>query len=231
MEFIVKSLLFLHVSFGFTSLVLFWLPVFMKKGGKGHRIVGSLYVYAMWVVVGSAALLSIKNVIIGKYFMASFLGFIALITANPLWHGMAILKKDAQTKRSFRLTHIVFEGLMSVMGVIMLGFGIYLQAKGNGILLVIFGVLGTLVFPSFIRKLRHGYVVEDHIRGHMISLLTSGISAYTAFFVFGGYTWMEKLLPGMWQVLPWVAPGLVGAVGITLGVKYYRRKGMIKELK
>ena len=93
MEFIVKTLLFLHVTFGFTSLVLFWLPVFLKKGGKGHFIIGKLYVVAMWIVVATAALLSVKNVIIGKYFMSAFLGFISLITANPLWYGMAILKK------------------------------------------------------------------------------------------------------------------------------------------
>jgi hypothetical protein len=47
LEFIVKILLFPHVTFGFISLVLFWLPVFMRKGGKGHRVVGKLYVYAM----------------------------------------------------------------------------------------------------------------------------------------------------------------------------------------
>ena len=79
METIVKTLLFFHVSSGFISLVLFWLPVFLKKGGKGHVIAGKAYVFFMWIVVISAALLSVKNVIIGKYFMVCFLGFIALL--------------------------------------------------------------------------------------------------------------------------------------------------------
>lgn len=230
MEIIVKSLLFLHVSSGFTSLLLFWLPVFMKKGGKGHRVVGKLYVLAMWVVVTSAALLCIKNVIIGKYFMAVFLGFISLITANPLWYGMAILRKDAQPQKRFQFTHTFLDGLMSVCGLALLVWGIYLGGKGNAVLLIVFGALGCTVIPSFIRKLRVPYEENDRIRGHMIGLLTSGVAAYSAFFVFGGYTWMEQLLPGMWQVLPWVAPGSVGAVGITLGVKYYRKKGMIKDM-
>lgn len=229
MEFITKTLLFLHVSFGFTSLVLFWLPVFMRKGGKGHVITGKLYVLAMWVVVATAALLSIKNVIIGKFFMAVFLGFIALITANPLWYGMAILRKDAQHQKGFQLTHTVFDGLMSMCGLALLTWGIYLGGKGNAVLLLIFGGLGCTVIPSFIKKLRSPYQPEDRIKGHMVGLLTSGIAAYSAFFVFGGYTWMQQILPGMWQVLPWVAPGVLGAFGITFGVKYFRRKGLISS--
>ena len=229
MEFIVKALLFLHVAFGFTSLVLFWLPVFLKKGGKGHIITGKLYVIAMWVVVSTAALLSIKNVIIGKYFMAAFLGFIALITANPLWHGMAILKPRSQESKRFQVTHTVFEGLMSVIGLILVGWGIYLGGEGNAVLLLIFGGLGCTVIPSFIKKVRSPYRPEDRIKGHMVGLLTSGIAAYSAFFVFGGYTWMQQILPGMWQVVPWVAPGVIGGFGITLGVKYFRKKGMIAE--
>jgi hypothetical protein len=227
MEFIVKTLLFLHVSFGFTSLVLFWLPVFLKKGGKGHIITGKLYVIAMWVVVTNAALLSIKNVIIGKYFMAAFLGFIALITANPLWYGMAILKPKAQSQKRFQMTHIIMDGLMSLIGLLFVVWGVYLNGEGNAVLLLIFGGLGCTVIPSFIKKVRSPYQAEDRIKGHMVGLLTSGIAAYSAFFVFGGYTWMQQILPGMWQVLPWVAPGVVGGVGITLGVKYFRKKGMI----
>jgi len=229
MEFIVKALLFLHVSFGFTSLVLFWLPVFLKKGGKGHVISGKLYVIAMWVVVSTAALLSIKNMIIGKYFMAAFLGFIALITANPLWYGMAILRPRSQQTKRFQATHTVLDGLMSITGLLLLCWGIYLGGKGNAVLLLIFGGLGCTVIPSFIKKLTKPYQDEDRIKGHMVGLLTSGIAAYSAFFVFGGYTWMQQILPGMWQVVPWVAPGIIGAIGITYGVKYYRRKGLVMD--
>lgn len=227
MEFIVKSLLFLHVSFGFTSLVLFWLPVFMKKGGKGHRIVGKLYVYAMWVVVGSAALLSVKNVIIGKYFMASFLGFIALITANPLWYGMAILKKDKVC--SSLKGRLIFESIVLVCSIGLLGLGFYgiWSDHDANILLFIFGGLGLTAIPTILQLRKVDATKTDRVKEHMIGLLTSGIAAYTAFFVFGGYTWMQTILPGMWQVLPWVAPGLLGGIGITLGVKYYRRKGLI----
>ncbi|MCF8277797.1 MAG: hypothetical protein K9J17_13770 [Flavobacteriales bacterium] len=229
MEIIVKSLLFLHVSFGFTSLLLFWLPVFMKKGGKGHRVVGKLYVLAMWVVVTSAALLCIKNVIIGKYFMAVFLGFISLITANPLWYGMAILKPRVYETSAFHWKRTAFDGLIVLAGALMLVYGIILEGKDSAVLMLIFGCLGLTGIPSFIKNLKGPREKEDRIRLHMIGMLTSGIAAYTAFFVFGGYTWMSKLLPGMWGILPWTAPGLIGAIGINYGVKYFRKKGMISE--
>jgi len=227
MEFIIKTLLFLHVSFGFTSLFLFWLPVFLKKGGKGHRVVGKLYVYAMWVVVGTAALLSIKNVIIGKYFMATFLGFISLITANPLWYGIAILKKDKV--RSSMRGRMYYETVVLIYSVALLSAGFYGVWAGNSanILLFIFGGLGLTAIPTILQVKKADPAKIDRIKEHMVGLLTSGIAAYTAFFVFGGYTWMAKILPGTWQVLPWVAPGLIGGVGIALGVKYYRRKGLI----
>jgi len=228
MEIIAKALLFLHVSFGFTSLVLFWLPVFIKKGGKGHRTIGKLYVIAMWIVVGTAALLSVKNIIIGKYFMAVFLGFISLITANPLWYGMAILRPKVQDSVRFHWMRTAFDGVIALAGVLMLTYGIVLQGKNSAVLLIIFGCLGLTGIPSFFRNLKGPREKEDRIRLHMTGLLTSGIAAYTAFFVFGGYMWMEKIFPGMLGVIPWVAPGVVGAIGITLGVKYYRKRGLIK---
>lgn len=227
MELIVKTLLYLHVSFGFTSLVLFWIPVFIKKGGKGHRVVGKLYVIAMWVVVVTAALLSVKNVIIGKYFMAIFLGFISLITSNPLWYGMAILRPKVQNSARFHWMRIAFDGVIALAGVLMLGYGIMLQGNNSSVLLIIFGCLGLTGIPSFIKNLNGPRQNEDRIRLHMIGLLTSGIAAYTAFFVFGGYTWMSKVLPGMWGVLPWTAPGVIGAFAIAFGVKYYRKRGLI----
>ncbi|MGB0369158.1 MAG: hypothetical protein ACPGU4_00335 [Flavobacteriales bacterium] len=228
MEIIAKTLLFLHVSFGFASLVLFWLPVFLKKGGKGHVITGKLYVIAMWIVVTTAALLSVKNVLIGKYFMAAFLGFISLITANPLWYGMAILKKEkGETCRKGRL---LFESLILVYSIGLLGSGLYDVWLDNNpnVLQFIFGGLGLTAIPTILQLRKTDSEKPDRIKEHMVGLLTSGIAAYSAFFVFGAYTWVDKFLPGMWGIIPWVAPGVLGGFGITFGVKYFRKKGMIK---
>ena len=228
MEIIAKTLLFFHVSSGFISLVLFWLPVFLKKGGNAHRNTGKAYVFFMWIVVVTAALLSVKNVIIGNYLMASFLGFIALITANPLWYGMAILKRKKWNRN--RIGRIYFEIAILVYSIGLLAVAFMgLIGSDTNVLLYIFGGLGLTSIPTIIRyrKAKSGDI--DPIKEHMVGLLTSGIAAYSAFFVFGAYTWVEKILPGMWSVIPWVGPGIIGGIGITFGVKYFRKKGMIKD--
>jgi len=217
-----------HVIFGFAGLALFWVPVLLKKGGKWHRLSGKAYVAAMWVVVATSVLLSIKNVAVGNSEKAAFLGFIALITANPLWYGLAILKQKRQFSITFLNIHFALNAVIAVYSFLLLAGGTILQRQGVSILMVVFGSLGLTVIPALLRRLRGVPVETDRIRGHIIGLMTTGIAAYTAFFVFGGYTWMQELLPGNWGIVLWVGPGVIGGVGITYCVKYYRRKGLVK---
>ena len=95
--------------------------------------------------------------------------------------------------------------------------------------MIIFRSLELIDIPSLIKKLKRTYPEIDPIKDHMVGLLTSGIAAYSAFFVLGAHTWEEQYLPGIWGILPWTEPGVIGAIGITYGVKYFRKKGMIKE--
>ena len=167
----------------------------------------------MWIVVASAALLSLKNVIIGKYFIASFLGFISLITANPLWYGVAILKPSKSATKSFYNTRTAFEAMIVLVGAILFTYGIVLEGKGYGTLLMVFGCLGLIGLPKLVKRLMGQAKQEDRIRGHMIGLLTSGISAYTAFFVFGASTWMQQWLSGMWGVFAMGCSRGIGGFG------------------
>ncbi len=93
MQTLIQLLLYTHILAGFLSLVFFIMPLIYRKGGKQHVKTGKLYVGSMWVVVVTAALLSLKNVIIGQPVMAAFLGFLALITANTLYLGIAALRQ------------------------------------------------------------------------------------------------------------------------------------------
>ena len=227
MEIIIKGLLAAHIAFGFASLALFWLPVFLAKGSKWHNLTGKAYVMCMWVVVITAFLLSIKNLIIGKYMMAVFLGFISLITANPIWYGVAILKHKKRVTDKLRTQRLIFNGIIVLSGTLMVAWGIWLKGQNSALLLLIFGALGMLDFPVMIRELRSPTYEREWFKEHMIAMLTSGIAAFTAFLVFGSNTWLQELLPGYMGVLPWVLPGLIGGFGINAGVKYYRKKGVI----
>ncbi|MFK8006836.1 MAG: hypothetical protein AB8H03_10705 [Saprospiraceae bacterium] len=219
MEAITKVLLTIHVFCGFSSIILFWIPIFLKKGSKNHILIGKIYVFLMWMVVISAGLLSIKNIILGKFVVAVFLGFLAIITANPLWYGIAILKNKKGLSDSYRKKHMAFNVLITLAGVLLFAYGIYLKGQGQGILMLIFGILGMSsgrdVMISYQRKNENSSWIEEHISG----MLVSGIAGYTAFAVFGGSNFFREYLTGYWSIIPWVAPTVIGIVII----KYYKK--------
>lgn len=225
MEAITKVLLATHVFIGMTSIILIWIPIFLKKGSKYHILIGKTYVFLMWVVVLSAGLLSIKNILIGEFVMAAFLGFLAIITANPLWYGIAILKNKKGLSDSYRKKHMAFNGLIAVTGVLLFAYGIFLEGQNAGILMIIFGILGMSsgkdVLDSYRGKNENKSWIEEHISG----MLVSGIAAYTAFAVFGGRNFFSEYLNGYWSILPWVMPTIVGLIII----KYYKNSYLKKK--
>ncbi len=227
MEAFTKALLGIHVFSGFTSIIVFWIPIFLKKGSKNHILVGKIYVFFMWIVVVSAGLLSIKNILIGEYVMAAFLGFLALITANPLWYGIAILKNKRGMSESYRRKHMIFNGLITIAGVLLFAFGIYLKGQNAGVLMLIFGILGMTsgrdVLATYRGKKEQSSWIVEHISG----MLVSGIAAYTAFAVFGGSNFFREYLTGYWSIIPWVMPTIVGLIIIKYYKKSYLKKSSI----
>jgi hypothetical protein len=55
-------------------------------------------------------------------------------------------------------------------------------------------------------------------------MLFLGGAAYTAFLSFGARHYLAEILPGMWQVLPWVAPTLLAAIAVQLYQRKYAPK-------
>jgi hypothetical protein len=53
---------------------------------------------------------------------------------------------------------------------------------------------------------------RELVVAHLNGLIGSGIGAYTAFFAFGGSRFLAELLPGQWQVIPWVLPTIIGVI-------------------
>lgn len=225
MDYVYKALLAIHITTGFCSLILFWLPVFTKKGGKTHRLTGKWYVRLMWAVVISAALMSVRNLAIGNTTMGAFLGFISLITANPLWYGMAVLKNKRGVSMSYRRVVFGLNLALVVAAFALIGYGIALGGKDSAVLMFIFGGLGLTALPDVVSELRNPATKVDWMKQHIVGLLTSGIAAYTAFFVFGASQFFSELLSGYWAVIPWVAPTVVGTVGIRRMVRKYAGKG------
>ena len=219
-----KIILAIHVFAGFTSLVLFWLPLIVRKGGNLHVKIGWAYTYMMWGVVITSIVLSIVNIIQGGYVISLFLGYLSLITAMPLWFGITILKYKKGVPAKIYNRRRMLYGAIVIMGAINVVFAIANNFQGLSMVLFIFGILGI----ADIRNVRMTYEkfqaevdpIKDHIRG----LLTTGIAAYTAFFAFGGRTWLGEIFSGQLMVIPWVMPTVLGVIAI----KWYTRKWVKK---
>lgn len=230
MDTLITTLRFLHISTGFISLLLFWIPVIAPKGGKTHRLSGKAYAALMWIVVSTAALLSLKNAWIGDYQTAAFLGFISLITANSLWYAVAILKHKHEQQGRFAGLRLAFSATIVLSAAALVAYGIYLNGQGSAVLMFIFAGLGFTELPNLVNRLRAPHQRLPWLKEHIVGICSSGIAAYTAFFVFGGNQFFSAVLPGYWAIVPWVAPGLIGTIGIRYAVQRFT-KGLEKKAR
>jgi len=230
MKTVSSIIMMLHVAAGFSSLLLFWIPAFTKKGGINHVRVGKIYMWLMWIVVITAAILSIKNLYIGRIEAAAFLGFLTFITANPLWKGIAILNHKKGLSKSFQRNHLLFEIMILITGALLLGYGIYLQGKGGAILMIIFGILGVSNFKPVIKLIKNPPQKMDWFMEHVKDMITTGIAAYTAFFAFGGRTYLGEIFTGYWMIVPLVAPTIIGVFAMKYLEKYYAKKKKVGQV-
>ncbi len=215
MEALDRILLIIHIAIGSISLIIFWIPLFAKKGGKLHNKVGMIYTYTMWGVVISAALLSLLNFIQKDYITTAFLGFLTILTGHPLWYAVAITKYKKEIPASLiKIRKVILSVLvLSAAGLVV--WSILLKLQGPSILLLIFGVLGLLQLPLLLRSTEKLQNEGNWLAAHINGMVTSGIAAYTAFFAFGGSTFFGGIFTGPLVAIPWVLPSIVGTIFIS----------------
>ncbi len=223
MELIHKTLLWIHIPFGTLGLILFWIPVGLKKGSPMHRKVGWYYYISMWIVLVTALLLSVSNTIMGNYMAALYLGYLAVITAYPLWYSYEILQQKEEWSDRYFMIRKVFVSMLFVFGLGMFLLGaIKFRFMGMGTMMVFFGLLGIPAGRDILMSKTKSMDKETKLKMHIQGTIISGIAAYTAFFAFGG----SRLLMGVlnmhhqWMMIPWIAPSLLGIAYM----RYMKRK-------
>lgn len=231
MEILSQIILISHIAAGFVALTLFWLQAGSRKGTARHKTLGKLYVQLMWAVVISAVLLCIVSFINGRNVIATFLIFIALITAKPLWLGVAVLKaKKAQHNKAsgiYRVGNVSFNLLIVSTGAAMIGYGAYLGGQGFAMLLIIFGGLGLANMFDLWSSVKaiSSDDFSEWTKVHIVGMGTSGIAAHTAFLVFGANRFLpEAVTQSNWSFVPWLAPTVVGTILIRIAVNKYQAR-------
>lgn len=212
--------LWTHITFGAISLILFWLAALAKKGKKTHLLSGKYYFIFMWIVVISALVLCLFKIIFKQYQGTVYLGFLALLTAYPLWYSQAILKERKLLSQQFVLIKRTFGVILFVFG---LGLIITAQLdlfNGNMALFYIFGSIGVLgvldVFKTKSVEITQNQKLKLHIQGTVLS----GMAGHTAFIIFGAKDLITKSLPENIAIIPWILPILIALIMI----KYFSKK-------
>jgi uncharacterized membrane protein len=221
MDTLIQIVLTTHVVAGFTSLALFFIPAFARKGGKLHNMVGRWYVYGMWTVVATALLLCAARLYQGHFVQALFLGFLALLTSGPLYHGIAVLRNKQRPSAKMQKTYLAFEITLAIAGTYLAGAGLGWWGPGGHALLIIFGILGMVItIPGLIDRYRGREKEYDWLVEHFSGLLITAVAAFTAFFAFGGRRIFGNLFEGNLEIIAWVAPTILGVAFI----RYYKWK-------
>jgi positive regulator of sigma E activity len=243
MTYLHSTLFFAHVLFGTAALMLFWVPIFTQKGQLNHKKFGRAYRNVMYAVAGSGSAMAIivialplvikpqlanaenvdqavQNV---RYFWL-FLLYLGLLSFTTTRHGDAVLKagNDRSNLRHFSYVAPLF--MLAIGGLVFIVIGSQLGQT----LHLLFGILGCLVGISMLRYVfklalpKNAYLLE-----HIGSMIGSGIGAYTAFFAFGGRHLLEGI--GSFQLVFWIAPGVLGSIFSFYLTRKYRKVLQIEK--
>lgn len=225
----------IHILFGSAALLLFWLPMFAKKGGLDHRLYGQYYTRVMYVTAvcgGIMALLVMSDPLTLKQTMYSpamdadtfiaqvrrgwyFLFVTSVLTLCMLRMGMAAINTRQNPAQLRSLAYILPDCALWILGAILFVDSIlhqrYLQLG--------FGVLAMAISYGHLRFI---FVQDDKKawqRMHLASMIGSSIASYTAFFTFGARHLFEAI-PTV-QTVMFIAPAVVGSYAIFhLSKKY-----------
>jgi uncharacterized membrane protein len=213
-----------HIVSGFLALLVFWIPIVTKKGGRAHLRVGWVYVWAMASVSVSAFYMAIYRLTWDAgpdpdaIPFSWFLVFIAILSSATAWYGIRVLRFKKRKESHRHPIDLLFPSLLFMSGV---GICIYGWVIGFP-LLQYFPLLGLflggsqLVYWLTTPKNRSHWAVE-----HIVGMLSCCIATVTAFTVFGAPRLLQIEAVSL---IVWFLPTIV-LVPLIIGFSnMYRRK-------
>lgn len=222
-----QGLFYLHLIAGSMALLLFWVPIFSKKGSLNHRRFGYYYSCCMYLVVLPMMLSSIMVLIDPVFFKGQqlstelhaafsmrvrlfygFLFYLGLLVYFGLVSSSLMLKHKQHRQALCTPLYFGSQLLLGAGGVVLLLVGVYF----GQVLHSVFGVLGVLSALQAIRyPLQQQVKARQWLIEHYSAMIGTGIAAYTAVLTFGGRRLLQL---GDWNILLWFLPGIVGTIGI-----------------
>ena len=236
MDFLMDTIRWGHIGFGFVGLAAFWVPIVARKGGKNHRFYGKIFKYCAYVVLYAAMASVVLHLGDGlssgvtpatnpsQYGFLFFLGYLAIVTLVGLRHGMQVLqrKKDITTLNTSANRNMARLSILASVAIIF--YALYFKPSSMIVLLALspvgFGTgFGVLKAIKGKRPEKKAWFYE-----HMGAMIGTGIAFHTAFAVFGSSRLFDLGLEGFIAVIPWILPALIGIPGSIIWTNHYRKK-------
>ncbi len=204
----------LHISSGFTALLIGLIPMFSQKGGKVHVQTGRIYVIAMSLVFLTALPMSYVK---GNIFLFS----IAIFSYYLCFTAWRMVRRKNQSPTTVDKIAMVLTLLTSIgMG----AFGLYYVLSDlpeKGIVLLVFGMISLIMSAQdgrsfFLNKESKRYGKRAWFFGHIARIGGSYIATFTAFAVTNLEFWP--------MILNWLLPTVIGTILITRVSRKYRKK-------
>ncbi|MEM6639692.1 MAG: hypothetical protein AAF610_07305 [Pseudomonadota bacterium] len=221
-------ILIAHVVAGAVALVVFWIPMAARKGSALHLRAGRWFMHTMLTVAGTGIALSALLLVdpVGSKFpdevlsmargfdvarqarrLGLFLMMLSVLVIATARHATLVLEGKSDRAPLRTPGHLFWQVSTGLLGMATGVVGIGQRDP----LLIIFAVLSI---NGSIRMLRYSYkrtlAPREWLLEHISFATGCGIAAYTAFAAFGGRAVFSELLPGQWQLLPWILPTVIG---------------------
>lgn len=228
-----QFILYLHIVLGAFALIIFWGPVLVKKGSGNHILMGRMFNYSMLAVAVSGVVMSLMVIydpIAIRYpsaelspqqlaslstqqrQLSEFLLMLSLLVWVSVRHATLVLQAKQARQQLKTLGHLLGIGLLTLSATRVL----YIAIDKGSVLYAIFAGIGLFTAITTLYYIyKPTLKPREWVLEHMTTIIGAGIAVYTAFFAVGGRHWLMQVLPGAWQLLPWVLPGIIGTVAIN----------------
>ncbi|MEQ9402352.1 MAG: hypothetical protein RIM99_02100 [Cyclobacteriaceae bacterium] len=213
-------LIYSHIFSGGAVLLLGLISIIRKKGSRSHKLIGKIYVGAMWWICISAFSIIIF------YRFSAFLMVISVITFYSSFIGVRVLHR--RKPGSEKWYDWLVSTLTSLFGAGLIIYAVFIFER-SPVLAILSTVFGLMAFSWGIQDIRFFFKKESDekkwwLHQHISAMGGSYIAAITAFAVQNGEIF--GLVNHNW--LLWVLPGIIGSPIISIVVRKQKKKEKIR---
>ncbi len=203
-----KLLVLVHGLAGVVALLTYWAAALARKGSPLHRAVGRSYLLSMIAIVATALPMAVIFVLRGKPGIATFLGYVVVLTATAMWLGWRAIrrKRDQRAYRDRMYAVVAVANIASAL--IVLAVGLRMEQA----LLMGFSVIGLLNGVPMLQRYRKPMTDANWwLQEHYNAMVACGAATHVAFLSIG----LNRLVqsagftpPSWYGLIGWFVPVL-----------------------